>query len=329
MTRKTASSAPTGTVRVTDWRDLRNRPGCRRIRLSDARSRRERSAGYARVGGKLRPGCANWIAPRRESWSSLQIGKPSVGLEPTTPSLPWKDEGVSSVHRRSPAGTKCLQMAGSLSERPRRPISGRGETGGRNVDGRPVTPHGRISRADLGLSRLIAAGPLGPPDRSDHGESVKRGGDVSARPDPPRVGRRHRLDFRSRAQQQLEIGVLAQRGRVRPHGLTHAGSRLISCSCGAAGASWIGWTRRAAVEAAGGSRCAQPGYGPRGRVGTARLRPWRGDRRHRTRHRPRVRRDRAGWRPCGQRGCRFRCGKSCLGRPRGSRSGAPSPARSS
>ena len=121
-------------------------------------------------------------SPARET-RELQI-KPSVGLEPTTPSLPWKDEGVSSVHRCSLAGTKFLQMAGSLSERPWRPISGRGETGGRNVDGKPVTPHGRISRADLGLSRLIAAGPLGPPDRSDHGESVKRGGDVSARPDP-------------------------------------------------------------------------------------------------------------------------------------------------
>jgi len=35
--------------------------------------------------------------------------KPSVGLEPTTPSLPWKDGSVSSVHGRSPAGTKCLQ----------------------------------------------------------------------------------------------------------------------------------------------------------------------------------------------------------------------------
>ncbi len=115
-------------------------------------------------------------------------------------------------------------------------------------------------------------------------------------------------------------------GRTR---LTYAGRRLISRSCGADGASWIRWTRRAAVEAAGGCRCAQPGYGPRDRVGTARLRPWRGDRRHRTRTRPRGRRDRAGWRPCGQRGYRFRCGKSCSGRPQDSRSGAPSPARSS
>jgi hypothetical protein len=75
----------------------------------------------------------------------------------------WKDGGVSSVHRRSLAGTKCLQTAGSWSERPRRPESGRGETGGRNVDGKPVTLHRRLSRADLGLIRLIAGGPLGPP----------------------------------------------------------------------------------------------------------------------------------------------------------------------
>ena len=220
-------------------------------------------------------------------------------------------------------------MTRSLSEQTWRPISGRGETGGRNVDGKPVTPHGRISRADLGLSRLIAAGPLGPPDRSDHGESVKRGGDVSARPDP-----------QSRPSSSAGLPLLRDAAARDPRpGATWPGpaartdpcgqQKLISFSCGAAGTSWIGSTRRAAVEAAGGSRSAQPAYGPRDRVGTAPLRPWRGDRRHRTRHRPRVRRDRAGWRPCGQRGCRFRCGKSCLGRPRGSRSEAPSPARSS
>jgi hypothetical protein len=102
-------------------------------------------------------------SPRCQKTYKLQA-KPSVGLEPTTPSLPWKDGGVSGVHRCSPAGTKCLQIARSRSERSRRPKTGRGETGGRNVDGKPATPRRRISRADLGLTRLIVSGPLGPPD---------------------------------------------------------------------------------------------------------------------------------------------------------------------
>jgi hypothetical protein len=103
------------------------------------------------------PETNNWL------WAAKN-GEPSVGLEPTTPSLPWKDGGVSGVHRCSPAGTKCLQIARSRSERSRRPKTGRGETGGRNVDGKPATPRRRISRADLGLTRLIVSGPLGPPD---------------------------------------------------------------------------------------------------------------------------------------------------------------------
>ena len=215
-------------------------------------------------------------------------------------------------------------MTRSLSEQTWRPISGRGETGGRNVDGKPVTPHGRISRADLGLTRLIAAGPLGPPEPA---EKV-RGWEPRVR--TPRVGRRHRAGLpllRDAAARDPRPGATwpGPAARTDPCGQ----QKLISCSCGAAGASWIGWTRRAAVEAAGGSRCAQAGCGPRGRVGTAPLRPWRGDRRHRTRHRPRARRGRAGRRPCGRPGCRFRCGKSCSGRPRDSRSGAPSPAHSS
>ncbi len=102
-------------------------------------------------------------SPRGQKTHKLQE-KPSVGLEPTTPSLPWKVQGFTSVHGCSLAGTNCLQIARSMSERPRRPEYGRGETGGRNVDGKPAALHRRISRANLGLTRLIAGGPLGPPD---------------------------------------------------------------------------------------------------------------------------------------------------------------------
>jgi hypothetical protein len=105
---------------------------------------------------------SSFLPPFPSSASRAAI--PLVRFGPTTPSLPWKDGGVSNVHSRSLAGTKCLQSAGSRSERPWRPESGRGETGGRNVDGKPATPHRRISRADLGLTRLIAGGPPGPPD---------------------------------------------------------------------------------------------------------------------------------------------------------------------
>ena len=59
---------------------------------------------------------------QREHPICRQSSEPSVGLEPTTPSLPWKDGGVSSVHGRSLAGTKCLQIARSR-------VNGRG---GRN-----------------------------------------------------------------------------------------------------------------------------------------------------------------------------------------------------
>src|SRR5208282_2691162 len=45
----------------------------------------------------------------------LQGGKLSDGLEPSTPSLPWKFEGISRVHRRSPKGTKSLQMGANRS----------------------------------------------------------------------------------------------------------------------------------------------------------------------------------------------------------------------
>jgi hypothetical protein len=39
--------------------------------------------------------------------------KPSDGLEPSTPSLPWKVEGGTSGHERSRTATKSLQTAGS------------------------------------------------------------------------------------------------------------------------------------------------------------------------------------------------------------------------
>jgi hypothetical protein len=37
--------------------------------------------------------------------------KPSVGLEPTTPSLPWRFRGKTSVHGRACKVTKALQIA--------------------------------------------------------------------------------------------------------------------------------------------------------------------------------------------------------------------------
>ena len=53
-----------------------------------------------------------FLAESSMTKKSLQIHrKPSDGLEPSTPSLPWKGEGVTSVHVRSRSGTKCLQPA--------------------------------------------------------------------------------------------------------------------------------------------------------------------------------------------------------------------------
>ena len=66
--------------------------------------------------------CSTGVTEVRHLLAQAAQAKPSVGLEPTTPSLPWKDGGVSSVHGRSLAGTKCLQIARSR-------VNGRG---GRN-----------------------------------------------------------------------------------------------------------------------------------------------------------------------------------------------------
>ena len=48
--------------------------------------------------------------PPQTGAKQQQKTKPSVGLEPTTPSLPWKVRGIASVHRRSRTGTKALQL---------------------------------------------------------------------------------------------------------------------------------------------------------------------------------------------------------------------------
>jgi len=65
--------------------------------------------------------------------SDLQA-EPSVGLEPTTPSLPWKGRGVTSVHGRSQTGTKSLQIPTMWDVRPWCPICARSRSSGRGVD---------------------------------------------------------------------------------------------------------------------------------------------------------------------------------------------------
>ena len=70
-----------------------------------------------------------------EMTKALQIRpKPSVGLEPTTPSLPWKGTGFTGVHGRSQMGTKSLQTAAIRSVRLWRPKYGRSGSSGRIVD---------------------------------------------------------------------------------------------------------------------------------------------------------------------------------------------------
>ena len=64
--------------------------------------------------------------------------EPSVGLEPTTPSLPWKGEGVTSAHGRPRSGTKALQITLKWSVRLWWAKCGRSGTAGRKMDGTPV-----------------------------------------------------------------------------------------------------------------------------------------------------------------------------------------------
>ena len=80
------------------------------------------------------------------------------------PFLTMEGSGLHERSRMLTGGHELPANRRSMSERPRRPEYGRGETGGRNVDGKPAALHRRISRANLGLTRLIAGGPLGPPD---------------------------------------------------------------------------------------------------------------------------------------------------------------------
>jgi MFS family permease len=66
--------------------------------------------------------------------AAVREGKPSVGLEPTTPSLPWKGTGSTSVHERSHTGTKSLQSPTMWGVRPWCPICARSRSSGRGVD---------------------------------------------------------------------------------------------------------------------------------------------------------------------------------------------------
>jgi hypothetical protein len=92
--------------------------------------------------------------------------KPSVGLEPTTPSLPWKVQGFTSVHGRSPTGTNCLQTAAIRSARQWSAKPARVRTSGRKTDGKLGPGMTRILVPDGSRSR--AAGDThGPPSRGE------------------------------------------------------------------------------------------------------------------------------------------------------------------
>jgi pimeloyl-ACP methyl ester carboxylesterase len=49
-------------------------------------------------------------ADKQKELISSNIGKPSSGLEPETPSLPWRFRGVTRVHARSRATQFALQI---------------------------------------------------------------------------------------------------------------------------------------------------------------------------------------------------------------------------
>jgi hypothetical protein len=49
--------------------------------------------------------------------------KPSDGLEPSTPSLPWRFRGVTRVHAGSSAARFCLQIDSVQAPRMRREMS--------------------------------------------------------------------------------------------------------------------------------------------------------------------------------------------------------------
>ena len=133
---------------------------------------------FSSRGGGSQPSspdrCSSQGDPPSQTKTPLLRGfsEPSVGLEPTTPSLPWKVLGFTSVHGRSRAGTKSLQTAAIRTVRLRRPKNGRDETGGRKMDGR----HG--SAVDPKVVEVLVSGrrvfslPVPRPRRS--GRSTKR-----------------------------------------------------------------------------------------------------------------------------------------------------------
>jgi hypothetical protein len=74
------------------------------------------------------------------------------------PFLTMEGRGCFERSRTLTSGHETPANRQKSSERPRRPESGRGETGGRNVDGKPATLRRRVSRADL--SPMRASEPL-------------------------------------------------------------------------------------------------------------------------------------------------------------------------
>ena len=128
--------------------------------------------------------------------------EPSDGLEPSTPSSPWKVEGVTSVHGRSRMVTKSLQSAAIRGVQARRPESGRSGSSGRGVDALPSPFAFRLSRADTSSLTTFSPGssirdqecPSCPEGRSSRpactrGPAIKAADDSSpAHERPKRVG---------------------------------------------------------------------------------------------------------------------------------------------
>ena len=100
--------------------------------------------------GRAHPRAAITAVPKTREFQA----KPSVGLEPTTPSLPWKGQGFTSVHGRSRTGTKSLQTAAIWSVRPWRPKYGRCGSSGRGVDALRLPEPGQISATRGSRERL-------------------------------------------------------------------------------------------------------------------------------------------------------------------------------
>jgi hypothetical protein len=97
--------------------------------------------------------------------SSLFTGispKPSDGLEPSTPSLPWKVEGVTIGHEWSRSDTKSLQTDRSQCVQSWPLVYGRYGPSGRGVDalgrGRfgPQFEQARLHRARVAASSAAA-----------------------------------------------------------------------------------------------------------------------------------------------------------------------------